>query len=377
MTKFYRDTWVCIDIDAIIHNYHQISQLRPNQEIIAVIKANAYGHGDIQIAKLFSELGVAYLGVSSLDEAVKLRRHDVKTPIIVLAPVKTSDVHVAAELDITVVAYDEVWVDELTKLELSRPLKIHLEIETGMNRIGLRAAMKAYSALAKVKHIIIEGIYTHIADADSDLESVMGQITMFDKIKKTFRPTTFKYTHVANTATTLQLEIEGLNAHRVGLGLYGINPDDQFVKTDLDLQPAFSLYSKLTQVSKVKKGGSVSYSSTFVAEEDIYVGTLSVGYADGWCRLNQGRMVLINGFECEIIGRICMDQMMVKLPSSEFKIGDIATLIGADLPASRVANELKTIPYEVLTLINDRIPRIYRRNGGINDYNLGRFVNNL
>ena len=240
MIKFYRDTWVEIDVDALVHNYHQIAQLRPSQEMIAVIKANAYGHGDVQIARLFSELGVAYLGVSSLDEAVKLRKHSLQTPIIVLAPVKISDVHVATQFNITIIAYDEQWVDELANIQLSEPLKLHLEVETGMNRIGLRVAMKAYDILSKIKHVAIEGIYTHIASADSDLESVAKQLDTFRHIRKAFKSATFKYTHVANTATTLQFELEGINAHRVGLGLYGINPADDFIKTDLNLRPAFS-----------------------------------------------------------------------------------------------------------------------------------------
>jgi len=373
MIKFYRDTWACIDMDALAHNYQQFTHLRPNQEMIAVIKGNAYGHGDVQVAKLFAELDATYLAVSSLDEAIRLRKHDIKTPIIVVAPIKMSDVNIAAEFNITAIAYDEQWVDELAKINLNRQLKLHLEVETGMNRIGLRDVALAYEKLSQIDHVAIEGIYTHIASADSDLCSVDRQLDAFRRITKSFKPDTFKYVHVANTATTLQLELEGINAHRVGLGLYGINPDDDFIKTDLYLRLAFSLYSCLTQVSKVKKGDAVSYGGTFVAEEDMYVGTMSVGYADGWCRSNQGRAVVINGHECEIIGRVCMDQMMVKLPSADFCIGDVATLIGDCLPVNRVANELGTIAYEVLTLINGRIPRVYKKNGEIIDCNLGRF----
>ena len=373
MTKFYRDTWIEIDMDALTHNYKQIACLRPNQGMIAVIKANAYGHGDVQMAKLFSELGAVYLGVSSLDEAIKLRHHDVQTPIIVLAPVKISDVYLAVEFDVTIVAYDEQWIRELTHIHLSGPLKIHLEIETGMNRIGLRDVMQAYDTLTTMDHVKLEGIYTHIASADSDLESVARQLDAFACKRKSFNSDTFKYVHVANTATTMQFDLASINAHRVGIGLYGINPDDDFIKNDLALRPAFSLYSRLTQVSQVKQGDTVSYGGTFVADEQMYVGTLSIGYADGWIRFNQGRFVVIKGQECEMIGRICMDQMMVKLPSAGFQRGDVVTLIGETMPASRVANELGTIAYEVLTLMSDRIPRIYKKNGEVVACNLGRF----
>lgn len=373
MTKFYRDTWVEIDVDALVHNYNQFVNLRPSQAMIAVIKANAYGHGDIVLAKLFANLGATYLAVSSLDEAINLRKHEIQTPIIVLAPVKVSDVNVAADFDITVIAYDEQWVDELVKTKIHSQLKLHLEVETGMNRTGLTDVLQNYEELSQIDHVIVEGIYTHIASADSNLESVERQILAFSRIIKSFKPDTFKYIHVANTATTIQFELEGITAHRVGLGLYGVNPDNDFIKTDLDLRPAFSLYAKLTQVSKVKKGATVSYGGVFVAKTDMYVGTMSVGYADGWCRMNEGRFVVIKGHECEIIGRVCMDQMMVRLPSGDFHIGDVATLIGNCLPVSCVASELGTIAYEVLTLISDRIPRIYKENGKMVDYNLGRF----
>jgi len=360
-------------MDALVHNYKQISDLRPKAAMIAVIKANAYGHGDIQMARLFSALGASYLGVSSLDEALKLRKNEIQLPIIVLAPVKIRDVHLAARFDITLIAYDEQWIRELAELDLLTTLKLHLEVETGMNRIGVCDVTQAYDLLSHMDQVIIEGIYTHIASADSDLESVDRQLEAFGRIKESFKHDTFKYIHVANTATTMQFDLADINAHRVGLGLYGINPDDDFIKTGLNLRPAFSLYTRLTQVSRLKKGDQVSYGGTFVADHDMYIGTMSVGYADGWCRANQGRSVLIKGYECEIIGRICMDQMMVKLPSAEFQIGDVVTLIGKGMTASRVANELGTIAYEVLALIGDRIPRVYLQNGEKVDCNLGRF----
>lgn len=369
---FYRDTWVEIDLDALKHNYEQFAMLRPNQQLIAVIKANGYGHGDLQLAKLYAELGVAYLAVSSLDEALKLRRHAITTPIIVLAPVKIADVNVAAEHDVTVIAYDEQWVLELTKTNLTKQLKIHLEVETGMNRIGLRDGIVNYEFLTQTPNVAVVGIYTHIASADSDLTSVQAQIDAFDQLIKQFPPDTFKFVHVANTPTTLQFDLTTTNAHRVGLGLYGINPDERFIKTPLTLKPAFAMYSRLTQVSKLVPGQAVSYGGTYVATEEIYVGTLSVGYADGWLRQNQGRNVVVAGHECEIIGRVCMDQLMIKLPSSAFQIGDIVTLIGADMPVTRVATELDTIPYEVLTLISDRIPRLYKKDNDIVEINLGR-----
>lgn len=372
--NFYRDTWVEIDLDALQHNYQQFAALRPNQQMIAVIKANGYGHGDLQMAQLYTELGVAYLAVSSLDEAIKIRHNQITTPIIVLAPVKIADVSTAALFSVTVVAYDEQWVAELAHVQLTKQLKIHLEVETGMNRIGLRSVKKTYDQLCQIPNIKIEGIYTHIASADSDLDSVKRQLDAFGRIIKSFNPQTFKLIHIANTPTTMQYDLPITNSHRVGLGLYGINPDENFIKAQLPLRPALTMFSRLTQVSKLKPGDAVSYGATFVTDQEIYVGTLSVGYADGWLRANQGRRIIINGYECEIIGRICMDQMMVKLPNADFAIGDVATLIGDRMPVARVATELATIPYEILTLISDRIPRLYKQDNEIITINHGRFT---
>ena len=374
MNKFYRETWVEIDVDALKHNFNQFKMLHPNQAIMAVIKANAYGHGDVDVARLFSQLGATYLAVSSLDEGLKLRRNGIQTAIIVLAPVKIQDIHVATKFDITLVAYDEEWVLELAKNPPDQPLKLHLEVETGMNRIGLKKVSEAYATLAQITMITLEGIYTHIASADSDIESVNRQVEAFRLLRNQFEPETFKYVHVANTATSLQFDLTGVNMQRVGLGMYGINPDESYVKTDLKLQPAFSFYSRLTKVSFIKKGEAVSYNGTYIADEETVVGALSVGYADGWCRLNQGRKVILNNQECEIIGRVCMDQMMIKLPRKDFKIGDVVTLIGEAMPVNRVARELGTIPYEVLTCINDRVPRIYKKNQAVVGYHMGRFI---
>jgi len=374
MDNFYRDTWVEIDVNALIHNFQKFKNLRPNQAMMAVIKANGYGHGDVQLAQIYSKLGVAYLAVSSLDEALHLRKNEINEPIIVLAPVKPANVDIAAINKITIVAYDEDWVKEVSEIKLCRPLKLHLEVETGMNRIGLRDVQIAYDRLSKVENIQIEGIYTHIASGDSNLESVNAQIKRFYNILSALKPENFKYVHIANTATTLQFNLPCVNLQRVGLGLYGLNPNIDFITTSINLLPTLSFKSRLTQVSLVKKGESVSYNDTFVLTEDSYIGTLSVGYADGWIRKNQGRFVLVNGLECEIIGRVCMDQMMIKINNSETRVGEVVTLIGPEMPLERVAFELDTIAYEILTSISDRVPRIYIKNSdNIEEIFLGRF----
>jgi len=365
MTNFYRETWAEVDVDALEHNFHQFKRHHPKLALIAVVKANAYGHGDVFVGKIFEQLGADYLAVSSLDEALHLRNHGLSVPIMVLAPVHIDHVHVAAQEKITVIAYDETWANQLGELSLAQPLTVHIELETGMNRIGVRDLPKTLDALHQNEKVVVEGLYTHIHSGDSDKASVLRQIATFEAMLGGVDGAQFKFVHIANTATSLQFEIPFVNMQRVGLGLYGVNPDEAFIETSLKLLPVFSLFSKLTQVSHLFKGETVSYGGTFVAQSEQIVGTVSIGYADGWCRLNQGRFVKVNGELCPIIGRVCMDQLMIALPHDGFVAGDVVTLIGEELTVSLVAKETQTIAYEVLTLMSDRVPRVYKKEGRV------------
>ena len=150
----------------------------------------------------------------------------------------------------------------------------------------------------------------------------------------------------------------------MGLGLYGINPDEDFIPISFDLKPALKLFSNVVQVKKIKKGDKVGYGATYEASEDEWIGVVPIGYADGWIRLHQGRNVIVNGVECEIVGRVCMDQMMIRLPNP-IPMGTVVTLIGEGMPVERVAREIGTISYEILCLISDRVPRVYKKDGKI------------
>ena len=171
-----------------------------------------------------------------------------------------------------------------------------------------------------------------------------------------------KYVHLENTATLLQKEFDFDHAIRLGIGLYGVNPDANFIPIDFDLKPALKLLSNLVQVKQIKKGDKVGYGSTYEAKNDEWIGVVPIGYADGWIRLHQGRCVIVEGHECEIVGRVCMDQMMIRLPK-QFPMGTTVTLIGDGMPVERVAKEIGTISYEILCLISDRVPRVYTQNG--------------
>lgn len=372
---YYRDTWAEIDLDAIVHNVGVIKQMHPNKAIFAVVKANGYGHGDVEVSKAALEGGAEVMAVSALDEALNLRTHGLEGPILVLGATRLKDVHLAALYDISLTAHDEEWVEMLQYIPLDVPLKIHLKVDTGMHRLGLTVNQdikKNYDLLKKMPMVTLEGLYTHMATADSDLGYLEEQLAQFRELLDSLDLEGLRYVHVENTATLLQFDFDFDQGIRLGIGMYGINPDPDFIPLEADLRPALKLYSHLTQVKMIHPGDKVGYGITYEAEEEEWIGIVPIGYADGWTRGHQGRHVIVEGHECEIVGRICMDQMMIRLPG-KFPMGTRVTLIGDGMPVERVAREMETIPYETLCLISDRVPRIYVRNNEVTTIRLMRF----
>ena len=367
MQEYYRDTWAEIDLDAITHNVKQIKDLHPTKEIFAVVKANGYGHGDAEVSKVAIEAGVSCLAVSGLDEALRLRNSGIEVPILVLGMTRLKDVPLAAENNISLTAHDEMWIEHLVSLPLTTPVKVHLKIDSGMHRLGLMTeeqVQKNFNILKMAPMVEVEGVFTHMATADSDKEYLGHQIETFKRLIANLDLSGVKYVHLENTATLLQKEFDFDHGIRLGLGLYGINPDKEFIPIEFELKPALKLLSNLVQVKKIKKGDKVGYGATYEAQEDEWIGVVPIGYADGWTRSHQGRHVIVNGYECEIIGRVCMDQMMIRLPK-QFPMGTEVTLIGDGMPVERVAKEVGTISYEILCLISDRVPRVYKQGGKI------------
>lgn len=367
MQEYYRDTWAEIDLDAITHNVKQIKDLHPTKEIFAVVKANGYGHGDAEVSKVAIEAGVSCLAVSGLDEALRLRNSGIEVPILVLGMTRLKDVPLAAENNISLTAHDEMWIEHLVSLPLTTPVKVHLKIDSGMHRLGLMTeeqVQKNFNMLKTAPMVEVEGVFTHMATADSDKEYLGHQIETFKRLIANLDLSDVKYVHLENTATLLQKEFDFDHGIRLGLGLYGINPDKEFIPIEFELRPALKLLSNLVQVKKIKKGDKVGYGATYEAQEDEWIGVVPIGYADGWTRSHQGRHVIVNGYECEIIGRVCMDQMMIRLPK-QFPMGTEVTLIGDGMPVERVAKEVGTISYEILCLISDRVPRVYKQGGKI------------
>ncbi|MCM3729029.1 alanine racemase [Neobacillus cucumis] len=377
---FYRDTWAEIDLDCIAENVSSVKKHLPGQvEIIAVVKANAYGHGDVQAAKTALSAGASFLAVAILDEAVALRHKGIHAPILVLGATRPENVQVAAKYDISLTVFQQAWLQEAQKhLSVGDKVSLHIKVDTGMGRIGVRSREE----LSTVEQLILgdkrfhfEGIFTHFATADDlDNRYFQQQLALFEDLLKvlTKRP---KYIHSSNSAAAIRFPNAYFNAVRLGIAMYGLTPSLQMEKEiPFPLKEAFSLQTKLVHVKQVKKGDKISYGATYESKEDEWIGTIPIGYADGWIRRLQGQEVLVDGKRSPIVGRICMDQCMVRLPAN-LPVGTNVTLIGRQgqqfISINEIAAKLETINYEVPCIITNRVPRLYKKNGKIVDIKNG------
>jgi alanine racemase len=373
-TSFYRDTWVEINLDYVRENITSMfCHLEQEKELFAVVKANAYGHGDAQVAKAALEAGASYLAVAFLDEGLTLRQKGITAPILVLGASRFEDINVAAENNITLTVFQLEWMLKAKQLYNSdKQVSFHLKFDTGMGRLGARDKQEVlgiYNVIEEVENFILEGVYTHFATADELENSYFNHqyqrfLTMLSWI-----PQKPKYTHCANSATGLRFPEKIFNAVRLGISMYGLSPSPEIMdKLPYKLKSVFSLHSRLVHVKKINKGESVSYGATYTAQADEWVGTVPIGYADGWIRKNQGSEVLVAGERCQIIGRVCMDQIIVRIPR-QLPVGTQVTLIGSqgeeEITADEVAKRLETINYEITCMINYRVPRIFFLNKSI------------
>ncbi|MDA7026552.1 alanine racemase [Bacillus sp. CLL-7-23] len=372
LKPFYRKTWAEIDLTALKDNVRHMKQhIGEDVHLMAVVKANAYGHGDAQVAKAALAEGASILAVAFLDEAISLRGQGIKAPILVLGAVPPEYAHIAAEYRITVTAYSVGWVKEALGFlsDDETALDIHLKIDTGMGRIGCRTEeeIKEIMELAKASgKINCRGVFTHFATADEkETDYFRMQLERFKKLIKSL-PLDRLMVHSSNSAAGLRFKEQLFNAVRFGIGMYGLSPSPE-IKDELPfpLQEVFSLQTELAHVKKIEKGESVSYGATYTAEHDQWIGTVPVGYADGWMRKLAGSEVLIDGKRQKIAGRICMDQFMIAL-DQEYPVGTKVTLIGKQkdesISVDEIAERLQTINYEITCMISSRVPRMFLEN---------------
>ncbi|MEK4254253.1 alanine racemase [Ureibacillus sp. FSL K6-2830] len=368
--KHFRPTKAIIDLNAIKYNVNELKKhIQPNVQIIAVVKANAYGHGDIEVAKAALEAGASMLAVATPDEALHVRKHIPTAEILVLGYSPASFADYAAEENITLTVYSPNWVEEAKKV-CNKSLKLHIKVDTGMNRIGVTTVKELrslYDAIQSAEHFILDGIFTHFATADEEDDSYFQkQVHRFEQFIKAL-PEKPRIVHVANTATTLVKDARlQYDAVRFGISMYGLAPS-KYVKSKhpFPFKPAFSLETELVAIKQIGPGESVGYGATFTVNEPTYIGTLPIGYADGLIRKYSGQDVLIDGKRVPIVGRICMDQCMIALPTA-YNIGEKVVLIGKqkneEITIDEWAAKVDTINYEVPCIITSRVPRIYYKN---------------
>ncbi|MBA1434264.1 alanine racemase [Bombilactobacillus bombi] len=361
----HRPTEIIIDRQALKNNLLQERQLLNSQtSIFAVVKANAYGHGALEVAQTLSQVGVDGFCVAVLDEALELRAAGLTQPILVLGVTPVAQANLAAQNNISLTVATLSWLQEAAAT-LSQPLKVHLALDTGMGRIGFTdkaSVICACDFISQQVFLIPEGIFTHFATADEvDSDYFEQQVQIFKELTADL-PIQFKYVHCANSATSLwHLDCQS-NMIRLGISLYGLNPSGTAIKPPYDLQPALSLKSQIVHIKKVAAGQKIGYGATYTAPSEEIIATVPIGYADGWLRRMSGSYVLVQGHFCPIVGRVCMDQLMIKVPKL-YPLGTTVTLIGVDhqahLSVEAAAKYAQTINYEIICNLSDRIVRKY------------------
>ncbi len=352
----YRNTWMEVNLDAIADNVRVTKEIC-GKKYIAVLKANAYGLGDMQVAKAVLDAGADMIAVSSLDEAMVLRNDGYDGKLLILGATNADDANVLIANHIATVCFSMEWAEGIAKKNC-KGLLVHLGVDTGMNRIGFKdnESLKKAFDLLKDHGCVMDGIFTHFACSDK-LDHVMTDlqykrfVSALDCLNYPF-----EWIHCDNSDATIFFKDNRSNACRVGISLYGISPYKD------DLKQAVSLYSEVFMTKHVSKGETVGYGATYTAEKDEIIGTLPIGYADGLTRRNQGRRVYIDGQYCELVGRICMDQCMVRL-EHDVKPGTPVEIFGPHISLSKMADELGTITYEIICLITGRVTRKYIYHG--------------
>lgn len=366
-----RPARVTVDLAAIRHNVQEeMQRLAGKSALFAVVKADGYGHGAVAVAQACQQAGATGFCVALLDEALELRAAHFTEPILVLGITPPEQAAIAAANDVSLTFGSLSWLTaaaEDMQARANTPLKVHIALDTGMGRIGFRDAADLRDAadyLAAHQDLFLtEGVFTHFATADEkDATYFRQQAQKFNDLVAVL-PKKPRYVHVSNSATSLWHAACNGNMIRFGVALYGLNPSGRGIpELPYPLQPALSLTSELTFVKQIHAGDAVSYGATYKAQGDEWIGTVPLGYADGWLRRLQGFHVLVNGVPCEIVGRICMDQFMIRLPENT-PVGTTVTLVGSDhgetISMQDVADYSHTIHYELCCILTQRLPRRY------------------
>ena len=379
-------TWVEINLDALRHNMQIIRNFTaPSAQIMAVVKADAYGHGVNEIADTLLKCGATWLAVSMLDEAIEIRNMGIQAPILILSDNEPECADIIVQMDIRQGVYSLETAKILSDaaVKANKIVKIHIKIDSGMGRVGFlpEEAPDMVEKISKLPNLEIEGIFTHFAVADESDEKSEAytrmQFSTFynvcEKIEKE-KNIKIKLRHVCNSAGILKYPEMHLDMVRAGIILYGLWPSDDMKRYNADFKAVMRLKSAVSHIKKVQSGASISYGCTYTTERETTVATIPVGYADGYMRFLSNKGYVYHeksGTVLPIIGRICMDQMMVKADEAadSIKPGDTVVLFGdyeKNMPtAEEIAKLIGTINYEIICAVSRRVPKFYIESGNL------------
>lgn len=367
-----------INLDAICRNVRQvIEKVGPSVDVMAIVKTDAYGHGAVPVSKALEEIGVDAFGVATVEEALQLRKSGIDKPILILGYVFPDDYESIINYGIchAVFKYENALALSGKAVQMNETAKIHIKIDTGMGRLGFQPNGESIEEIKKISelpNIEIDGIFTHFACADEkDKTSCDKQKEIYLDFLKKLDTCGIKIPikHMDNSAGIIDYNSDFLDMVRVGIMTYGLYPSDE-VDKQFPLQPALELISHITFVKKVPEGFTVSYGSTYTTDKETEIATVSIGYGDGYPRSlsNKGK-VLVNGQFAKIIGRVCMDQLMIDVTGMNVKQGDEVIIIGKsgdkEITVEEVSNEAGSFNYEFCCGLNMRVPRVYIKNGKV------------
>jgi alanine racemase len=366
----YRPTWAEINLSHLAHNFHQIKRmLSPATKIMITVKADAYGHGLIPVSRKLASCGVDYLGVASIDEGIKLRDAGIRLPILIMGLILKKHSAPLFKYRLTATVCDQDLAIALNKGArlYGEPLNVHIKVDTGMGRIGViyQDAPELVNKISKLKFINIEGIFTHLALADTDKDFTCHQIDLFNRLLYQLKTSgiNIPLAHAANSIGAIDFKNSHFNMVRPGLVIYGLYPKENL---NIKLRPVLSLKTRIIFIKRLPRGWGVSYGHDYITKKETNIVTLPIGYGDGYPRnLSNQAPVLIAGKRFKVCGKICMDQMMVDIGDLSAKIGDEVILIGSQgkdkISVEALARLSGTIPYEIVCGLGSRIPRVYKR----------------
>ena len=379
--KTYSRVYARIDLDAIVSNVERMKRrMNEDTKIMPVIKADGYGHGSVQVAEMLEQYDYIWgFAVATLDEAIVLRAENIKKPILVLGCVFPDQYMEMLQNDIRMNIYTEEMAESISQMagQIGKTAYMHIKLDTGMGRLGFgvdKNAVDSIERIANMKHVCMEGIFTHFAKADeADQTFTKSQLEKFCWMVQELadRDVHFSYEHCSNSAAIINAPEADLDLVRAGISVYGLYPSEDVRKENLQLKPALTLKSHVAFVKEVEAGTPISYGGTFVTDKTMRIATIPVGYADGYPRnLSNNGFVLVRGKKAPIIGRICMDQFMVDVTDIEgVNFGDKVTLIGTDgnecITVEMLSELSSRFNYEFICDLGKRIPRVYVKNGKI------------